>query len=94
MHDELVAIKKLVEEAAIATDAKRTACWCLDQLPALYLKLFDTYDSRFRDEILRLEQALLKPFARQTKKVGDAIREQLQALHTRLGFEGLKREAA
>jgi hypothetical protein len=86
--DELAAIKKTIQSANLPEDSQRKILWCLEHLPGLYEQLFATYDSRFREEILRLEQAMLRPLGRQTKKVAEAIHEQLQALHTRLGFEG------
>jgi hypothetical protein len=94
MHAELDAIKELIGTAKISSEAKRTALWCLGQWPTLHQRLSETYDSRFREEILRLEQAVLKPFGKKPDSVAQAIREQLIALHTRLGFEGNTRGAA
>lgn len=92
--EELTAIKTLAQSATLAEDGKRAVLWCLQQLPPLYDKLFQTYDNRFREEILRLEQAVVRPFHKHHKTVADAIRGQLDALHSRIGFEGLHRHAA
>ena len=87
--DELAAVKDFIRSADIPDDAKHSALWCAGQLPGLFEQLFATYDSRFREEILRLEGSLLKPFGKKGGGVAGEIRARLHALHVRLGFEGL-----
>jgi hypothetical protein len=86
--DELVTISRLVQEAGIPDDSKSTLEWCIGRLPDLYEKFEATYESRFREGILQLEQALLRPFGKKHAGVAEQIRNELRTLHTRVGLEG------
>ena len=59
-HAEVVDITSLVKAAALPTDIEDTVVWCLSQLPAKHDKFCETYESRYAEEILRLEQGVLE----------------------------------
>jgi hypothetical protein len=91
---ELTTLRTLVQRANLAAEAKHTALWCLDQLPALYTEFRLNYESRFVDSILRLARAVLKRLAEEgtgqgAGRVADAVVAQLGALHERLGLAPL-----
>ena len=44
-------------------DTSHTVVWCLEQLPGLYAKFCQTRESRYGDEIRRLEQGILGELA-------------------------------
>jgi hypothetical protein len=85
--DELAAISRLVQAARIPDDSKSSIAWCIGRLPALYEQFQATYESRFRDGILQLEQAVLRPLGKMHADVAERIRNELHALHTRVGLE-------
>jgi hypothetical protein len=56
----LKGLQDVVRATAIPEDAKRTALWCLRQLPAQYALSRQTNESRHDDEITRLVQVLIR----------------------------------
>jgi hypothetical protein len=91
---ELVALRTLLLKARLAEEARHTALWCLDQLPALYADFRRTYESRFGDTILRLAQAVLKRLAEvgtgeDARRVAEVLVTKLAGLHVRLGLPPL-----
>jgi hypothetical protein len=95
LQAELRAVGNEVGTAAIPTDRKHTAAWCLGQLPALYAKFRQTRESRYCDEITRLVQAVLKALVDskadcpEAPKLAAGITERLRQLHEQLGLPGL-----
>ncbi len=91
---ELVAMRTLLQKARLAEEARHTALWCLDQLPALYADFRRNYESRFGDGILRLVRAILKRLAEvgtgeDAGLVARALVSKLARLHVRLGLPPL-----
>ncbi len=88
---EVAGITSLVEAASLAGDVQDTVVWCLGQLPALYDQFCQTYESRYAEEILRLEQGVLGKLAetRRSSPVGDAVLDRLRLLHECFGLPGL-----
>src|SRR6266849_4892008 len=80
---EVAGITRLVEAATLASDVRDTVVWCLGQLPALYDQFCRTYESKYAEEILRLEQGVLGKLAesRRSSPVGDAVFDRLRLLH-------------
>jgi hypothetical protein len=85
---EVAGITSLVEAATLAGDARDTVMWCLGQLPGLYDQFCQTYESRYAEEILRLEQGVLGKLAepRRSSPVGEAVLDRLRLLHERFGL--------
>jgi hypothetical protein len=94
-RDELAAIGTLVNSADLSAESKHTVAWCLKQLPALYGKFCQTNESRYGEEIVRLEQGILRNLAEKTtlspdaQKVAEDIVDRLRVLHGRFGLQGL-----
>jgi hypothetical protein len=88
---QLSDLAATVEGAAISSDAKQRALWCLGQMSAQYDKLLETYDSRYADEVFRLARGLLENLAGARAAAVAAV-AQLQALHERLGLQPLDRK--
>ena len=87
---EVAAITSLVEAATLARDARDTVLWCLGQLPKLYEQFCQTYESRYAEEILRLEQGVLRKLAEtRGSSVREALRDRLRLLHERFGLPSL-----
>jgi hypothetical protein len=83
-----------VQATAIPEDAKRTALWCLQQLPAQYALSRQTNESRHDDEITRLVQVLIRQLTvggncPQAKKLAAGLPEGFRSLHERLGLSFL-----
>jgi hypothetical protein len=101
---ELDEIGNLVKSANIAEDDRRMAAWCLQKLPALCQSFRETYESRYADEITRLERGLVMRFAEQaagtavqSRELADSLTIRFQSLHEQLGlpeFQPIKRGAA
>ena len=99
MRDVLqVQLAKLgddVRRAAISDDSKQTTLWCVGQLPILYAKFCQTYESRYGEEITRLVQGALddlassKTASTETQKLGASITQRLRLLHEQSGIPGL-----
>jgi hypothetical protein len=90
-RDEVAGITSLVETATLARDVRDTVLWCLGQLPALYDRFCQTYESKYAEEILRLEQGVLGKLAEthRSSPVGDAVLDRLRLLHECFGLPGL-----
>jgi hypothetical protein len=92
----LVALRKEIQAAAIPSDCKHTAVWCIDQLPALYAKLRQSSESRYGEEIRRLVQIMLKelvaskPPCPKAEKLAASIVDRLGHLHDEFGIPALK----
>ena len=88
---EVGGITRLVEAATLASDVRDTVLWCLGQLPALYDRFCQTYESKYAEEILRLEQGVLGKLAEthHSSPVGDAVLDRLRLLHECFGLPGL-----
>jgi hypothetical protein len=83
-----------VQATAIPEDAKRTALWCLKQLPAQYALSRQTNESRYDDEITRLVQILIQQLAArgdcpEAQKLAASLPEGFRLLHERLGLSFL-----
>ena len=95
LRAELAGIKSLVKTANMPGDTSHTVVWCLEQLPALYAKFCQTHESRYGDEIQRLEQGILGELAKsprpspEARAVGEVVLERLRYLHERFGLAGL-----
>lgn len=87
---EVAGVTNRVEAAALADDARDTVLWCLGQLPALYDQCFQTYEKRFAEEILRLEQGVVGELAKshRSSPLAEAVLERLRLLHECFGLPG------
>jgi hypothetical protein len=90
---ELDEIGNLVNAANIPEDDRRMAAWCLQKLPALCQAFRETYESRYADEITRLERGLVMRFAdqqpatsAQTRELAISLTTRFQSLHEQLGL--------
>ena len=98
MDEVLGAHLKRLEDAVRATaipeDSKRTARWCLQQLPAQYALSRQTNESRHDDEITRLVQVLIRQLTAgaacpEAQKLAASLPEGFRLLHERLGLSFL-----
>jgi len=85
----------LVKAAALPTDIEDTVIWCLSQLPAKYNEFCATYESRYAEEILRLEQAVVKKLTefcasrRDAPPLGKSVHIRLCRLNEHFSLPGL-----
>jgi hypothetical protein len=92
---EVVEITSLVKAAALPSDIEATVAWCLGQLPAKYDKFCETYESRYAEEILRLEQGILEKLTewcsshRGRQPLREAVLQHLRLLNERYSLPGL-----
>ena len=87
---EVAAVVGWVEATDLSADAKNSLMWCLNQLPALARDFGRTYESRYTDQVLRLEQGMLGKVAEENAAgLAEALIERLRALHERLGLPGV-----
>src|SRR5579871_637439 len=88
---EVAEITRLIEAATLASDVRDTVVWCLGQLPALYDQFCQNCESKYAEEIHRLEQGVLGKLAetRRSSPVGDAVLDRLRLLHECFGLPGL-----
>ena len=92
---EIAAITTMLQGAILPGDIRDTVIWCIGQLPALYDKFCQTYEQRYAEEILRLEQGILGKMApcrlpsSDAQTVGDRVLERLRLLNERCGLPGL-----
>ncbi len=95
VETQLGALGTAIQATAIPPDRKSAIAWAIRQLPALYLLLLETRESRYDDKITRLFQGLLNdltcggeacPGAR---KLAAGLPEALRRLHERLGLPGI-----
>lgn len=88
-RDEVGEITSVVQAVMLPEDIRDTVQWCLKQLPARYELFCHTYESRYADEILRLEQGILEKLAacsagcRDAPALGEAVLGRLQLLNER-----------
>jgi hypothetical protein len=92
---ELEGIGNLVNAASIPDEDKRVAGWCLDKLPGLCKAFGETYESRYADEIVRLERGLLmrlgepKTASMPMRELAVALTARFQSLHEHMGLPEL-----
>ena len=86
MEADLAALVTFVQSADLPFDARRTVLWCLAHLPQALERLRQTYESRYGDEVIRLERALLSTLQACAPQTADAVHDLLRALHERFGF--------
>jgi hypothetical protein len=85
-------INNLVAAAQVPEASKQTTTWCLRKLPDLCESFAQTYESRYAEEIIRLERAILASLADPACTPADlgglkeAVMAQLIGLHERLGL--------
>jgi hypothetical protein len=95
LQDQLAALGKGVEGAAMTEGCKQTAAWCVGRLPRLYSMLEQTNESRYGDEITRIVQALINELADSEKtrpggrQLADQITDQFRLLHETFGLPRL-----
>ena len=81
---ELAEIRGLIKTAALPAEASHTVAWCLEQLPGLYHKFCRSHESKYADEILRLEQDVLAklvemhPLSPDGQVIQDAVLDRLR----------------
>lgn len=86
MESDLAAVMAAVESANIPFDCRRTALWCLGHLPATFERFGQTYESRYAEEVVRLERGLLSALDDKDAAAGSTVREKLRVVHERLGL--------
>jgi hypothetical protein len=91
MDKDFKAIRQALNGAKLSEEARVRALWCLEQLPALYRGLAETYESRYVDEISRLVSVMVGRLAEKTsdRPVAVAVEGRLRAMHERLGIPAL-----
>lgn len=90
MEAELAAVSAVIESASLPFDSRRTALWCLGHLRAALERFSQTYESRYADEVNRLEQGLLAPLDASDAVAAGTARERLADIHERLGLAALR----
>ena len=92
---QLSALGNKVREATIPSGCKQYAVRCMETLPTLYDKFYQTNESRYGDEITRVVQAVLNDMALseracpETQRLAIHITESLLLLHERFGLAAL-----
>src|SRR6185295_15588721 len=92
---ELEGIGKLVNAAGISDEDKRIAGWCLQKLPTLCEAFSATYESRYADEIVRLERGILlrlgepKTASSPMRELAAVLTTRFQTLHEQMGLPEL-----
>jgi hypothetical protein len=95
LSEDFVKLANLVKGASIPPESARTIDWCIQQLPALYKQLAETYETRFSEKIIQLERGILGQLATEAKTQPDAeqlslaIAGAFRDLHERHGFQSL-----
>jgi hypothetical protein len=95
MQAQLSELDGEVRAATIPGGWKHSAVWCVTQLPALYVKFRQTYESRYSDEITRLVRAVLVDLADARTTCPEALQltasivERLNRLHSNCGLPRL-----
>ncbi len=87
MQEHLQAIAELINDAGLSPEAQRTVTWCLGQLPELLRQFGETYQTRYMEEIFRLEQAVL---AKLPPTPRQAVAVRLGDLHEATGLPPVK----
>jgi hypothetical protein len=96
----LAALRKEVRAAAIPSEGKHTALWCLEQLPPLYAQFRQTSESRYSDEISRLLQAVLnglvasQPVCPKAQKLAASIPGRVRLFHDAFGIPVLSLQSS
>jgi hypothetical protein len=94
-RNEMVTFTKLVSEARLSPDAAHSVLWCVNQLPNLCDQFVRTYESRYADEISRVERGVLQKLDAEATtnpeapKLAERLLEQIQILHERMGLPRL-----
>lgn len=86
METELTAVAAAVESAKLPFDSRRTALWCLGHLTDALERFRQTYESRYADEVVRLEQGILAPLDGGDTATAGTVRARLAAIHEQLGL--------
>lgn len=86
MESDFAAVTAVVESANLPFDSRRTVLWCLGHLPETLERFGQTYESRYAEEVKRLERGLLAALDEKDAPAGTAVREHLRVLHERLGL--------
>lgn len=92
---EVVEITNLVKAAALPNGIEDTVVWCLKQLPPKYDQFCATYESRYAEEILRLEQGVLEKLTelrsshRDRQPLREAVFQNLRHLNEHFSLPGL-----
>lgn len=86
MEADLAAVSELVQSADLPFDARRTVLWCLGHLAPALGHLLRTYESRYAEEVQRLERALVKLIDETNAPAGEAVRQRLRVMHEDLGL--------
>jgi hypothetical protein len=93
---ELAALKKQIGAATLSDESKHAATWCCGQLPALYKKLSQTNESRYREDIKRLMQSVLHELAKnisvcpEAPSIAKSITGRFRLFHEKFGIPGLE----
>lgn len=92
----LAAVGKGLQAAAMSEGCRRTAAWCVGQLPSLYTKFQQTNESRYGDEITRVIQVLLNELAHSeetrpgARQLAAQITDKFRLLHETFGLPPLR----
>jgi hypothetical protein len=94
----LKTIRAMLTDAGLPPEVEHAVLWRFDQLPALYMSLKSSYESRYSDRILLLVQGILKTLASEEAggaealKLAEKIVARLQKMHDAHGLAeiGLK----
>jgi hypothetical protein len=86
MESDLAAVTAVIESANLPFDSRRTVLWCLGHLPTTLERFGQTYESRYAEEVVRLERGMLSALDDQDVSAAAATREHLRVLHQRLGL--------
>ncbi len=86
MEAELAAVATVVRSANLTPESRQTLLWCLGRLPTLCEGFARTYESRFAEEIVRLEQGVLTGLAAGDPATTDIVLEHLRTLHEQIGL--------
>ena len=89
---ELAEIRGLIKTAALPDEVSHTVAWCLEQLPALYHKFCRSHESKYAEEILRLEQGVVgklvetHPLSPDGQPLQDAVLHRLRLFNEQFGL--------
>lgn len=86
MEANLAAVADLVRSAELSPECRSTALWCLARLPQQLDQFTQTYESRYADEVVRLEQGVLRALRECKSEAADSALGHLRALHEAVGL--------
>ena len=90
MHAQLAAVLNWLEATDLPAEARETLAGSLKQLPGLGQEFLRTYESRYAEQALRLEQQMLSTLGHaQAVSQAPALLEHLGLLHEALGLPAL-----